>query len=826
MARQQHYDQPGQHSPPRAHQPPATSQSPSARQSTAPSSRRALTHALELAQVAVRLDAQNDDPSGAIYAYARSVSLLNHVMNSVMRGDDDSVRKRSGRRRSSVSARQDEINRLRAIHDTYAERMRILSQIYGIPIIELTPEEAFNPPEQRHEFGEGAESIGTAMLESASAQSPLAAHNPQTQHAAPRAVSVPRNDPYAVSPTTPTPQQQSAPPPAVPAPVQHHHSHSASRISEVPPPRPPPSGPLPSLPGDMGHPASAAPPPLGPLPHPPSFVEPDTPPSGSGTWDFVTSARARAGTGASIAQAASGLGSLLEEPDTARAPVQPGAQRQQYSYAYADDGSAASSQQQRYSPPLPPVPQQRESMPPRPSTPHSASQMTPRQAEPQRPNSGSSRPRARSGSVRSDAPPLPLVGNPSGGSISQRRGNKPPPLPIMSPTPNTTSSGGAPTSSPSSSDHMSPAGSGNVGLGFTNISAPVVRVASSLPPMPHQPNNAVRTRAVSQPGHRPSMPPPAHSFPVDTTQSQPPVPRPPMTPSMSSTPGSQIIPARKASYPSSMLSTPYGSSPTIAQQGSSVSLALAQQQQLANPCMPISPQPNQVPTDPLLKPYHLMHALRQSMTSKTGAYLTRRLHVPHEVWNVVHLGKLNAVSDKVGVVEKLARVLDEVGTASANFCGFGAPTADPSRDEVERWILKLDEWAAVCEDVVLKDGKKLGVGEGFVARKSGGWGNKFARSFEKMTSNGKNMDSSGNYVAMLSRLFMGAGVLESHTKWFLSTPRGAPYGTLSQDLLQQLDMRLRRSSEFFAKVVLTFVIRDLAQLLDRHAKNGEKWLAQ
>lgn len=91
---------------------------------------------------------------------------------------------------------------------------------------------------------------------------------------------------------------------------------------------------------------------------------------------------------------------------------------------------------------------------------------------------------------------------------------------------------------------------------------------------------------------------------------------------------------------------------------------------------------------------------------------------------------------------------------------------------------------------------------------------------------------------------MGAGVLESHTKWFLSTPRGAPYGALGQDLLKQLDARLRRSSEFFAKVVLTFVIRcalvpagaasalltphrrDLAQLLDRHAKHGEKWLAQ
>lgn len=78
-----------------------------------------MTYALELAQIAVRLDAQNDDPQNAIYAYARAVSLLNHVMTSVMRGDDDNYRRRnSSRRRPSVSARQDEINRLRDIVST------------------------------------------------------------------------------------------------------------------------------------------------------------------------------------------------------------------------------------------------------------------------------------------------------------------------------------------------------------------------------------------------------------------------------------------------------------------------------------------------------------------------------------------------------------------------------------------------------------------------------------------------------------------------------------------------------------------------------------
>ena len=53
-----------------------------------PSSRKALTKALELAREAVRLDSTNDDPYGAVMAYARSVALLSEVMERVMRGED------------------------------------------------------------------------------------------------------------------------------------------------------------------------------------------------------------------------------------------------------------------------------------------------------------------------------------------------------------------------------------------------------------------------------------------------------------------------------------------------------------------------------------------------------------------------------------------------------------------------------------------------------------------------------------------------------------------------------------------------------------------
>jgi hypothetical protein len=80
-----------------------------------PSSRRALTKALELAREAVKLDSTNDDPHGAVIAYGKSVALLSEVMERVMRGEDSTeTRRRNGRRRSVV-AQEEEVRRLKSI---------------------------------------------------------------------------------------------------------------------------------------------------------------------------------------------------------------------------------------------------------------------------------------------------------------------------------------------------------------------------------------------------------------------------------------------------------------------------------------------------------------------------------------------------------------------------------------------------------------------------------------------------------------------------------------------------------------------------------------
>ena len=121
-----------------------------------------------------------------------------------------------------------------------------------------------------------------------------------------------------------------------------------------------------------------------------------------------------------------------------------------------------------------------------------------------------------------------------------------------------------------------------------------------------------------------------------------------------------------------------------------------------------------------------MHLLRQTMTSRTGGYITRRLHVPQEVWSQGG-AKLANVPEKIRVVEVLCSALEDVQHASAEHFGAGSVSAGMAlgigavgRKEADAWAAKLDEFAGVCDGVVGQFGKKLGVGEGFVTKKSSG----------------------------------------------------------------------------------------------------------
>jgi hypothetical protein len=73
---------------------------------------------------------------------------------------------------------------------------------------------------------------------------------------------------------------------------------------------------------------------------------------------------------------------------------------------------------------------------------------------------------------------------------------------------------------------------------------------------------------------------------------------------------------------------------------------------------------------------------------------------------------------------------------------------------------------------------------------------------------------------------MHAQLLDEHTRAILSHPTAPAYAAFPLDVRGFAEQKLKRISEFFARVVLTFVIRDLSQLLDKYVKKCEKWLAE
>ena len=114
------------------------------------------------------------------------------------------------------------------------------------------------------------------------------------------------------------------------------------------------------------------------------------------------------------------------------------------------------------------------------------------------------------------------------------------------------------------------------------------------------------------------------------------------------------------------------------------------------------------------------------MTSKTGGYVTRRLHVPHEVWSQGG-AKLANIPEKIRVVEVVLSALEEMQNYSVEIFGAGNVSSGMvlgigsiGRKEGDIWSSKLEEFSGVCDGVVANFGKKLAVGEGFVTKKSGG----------------------------------------------------------------------------------------------------------
>lgn len=228
-----------------------------------------------------------------------------------------------------------------------------------------------------------------------------------------------------------------------------------------------------------------------------------------------------------------------------------------------------------------------------------------------------------------------------------------------------------------------------------------------------------RSRASSQPGQRPNMA--ALLSPSYDTPGQPPSTAVPHSTSVMLPRKASVSSKNKSSLPQISVVTGYLSPPPEIPANQLVPPPPIPHSNL--PTTPVSPLPPTAPSDPLRKPYHMMGLLRHTMASKTGGYITPRLHVPQEVWSQGGARLLN-LPEKVRVVEVLCSSLEEVQHASGGIFGAGnvsaSLTAGIGKNEGELWSLKLEEFSNVCDGVVANFGKKLGIGEGFMIKKNSG----------------------------------------------------------------------------------------------------------
>lgn len=693
-----------------------------------PSSRRALTRALELAREAVQLDATNDDPHAAVIAYGRSVALLSEVMERVRRGEDTSDGRRKNGRRRSVVAQEEEVRRLKSIvcdtrntpeassydrpfqHDTYADRMNILSLIYSIPPIPHSPSSVYAPSSSTESTQPPSPTSLSQSSDSHTSSSSVTEHTQDDVHypalnddlsdeqdahegigsAMLNAVHLSREfsssslsqHPYAASMDTDS--------------SLGGKEAALGRTSTLPVNRTPHQSPILGRPRAASVLPPAAPPPVSsPPPPPPELLSAYSSiiPS-SQTSRILEATRPR---GSSVGHSRTGSGtrltSVTEEGIRVDSPSQGDDIQSE------DDLTASLARRpdtprlvKRDSHPLPPLPSPTGATHPfrTAMAPTAASRLP---GSPAPAQLTSSRPRGESLSVMGGQP---LINSSVAMSAIHQRRSK------MSAPPSTTPTiSSSPTeSNPPSSFSHSPA------------KIPTSPSSSGISPTPG------RSRASSQPGRRPS---------VVNGRISPFEPQRPPLPQTSLTNGRKVSTSSKLNQtislnvqiqPQLLIQTELLSPPALS--------LLPPPAMLTNiPTTPTSPLPPAPPTDSQRKPYHMMALLANTMNSRSGGYITRRLHVPQGVWSQGG-AKLTNVPEKVRVVEVLCSALEEMQQSSVEFFGAGSVCSglalgigSVGQKEAEAWVSKLEEFSSICDSVVANFGKKLGVGEGFVLKKSG-----------------------------------------------------------------------------------------------------------
>lgn len=299
-----------------------------------------------------------------------------------------------------------------------------------------------------------------------------------------------------------------------------------------------------------------------------------------------------------------------------------------------------------------------------------------------------------------------------------------------------------------------------------------------------------------------------------------------------------------------------------------------------SPYSPGSPNPlainAPIPLEPcpesyLLRPFWLMRCFYQTLAHPRGGYLSTKLFVPRDIWNVKGV-KIKSMEEKISNIDLLTAALLKLGRVDTL-------DADATLEEMQALELVLDQ---VQSNLIKKLGSEVGtsgVGSMFkdaqtvgvtspdgstateLPSRLGGTSNRYLNTWKKLRSknSGVNLanlasnkevskDSltmstlpmttlpnirfakrevsqvefigpNASYMGSLTRLFDAVQVLDQ-----IARQVEDPGLKHSSPTHVGLELSTRHAAEFFGFYICRFVLSDIAMMLDKFIKRGSEWV--
>lgn len=212
----------------------------------------------------------------------------------------------------------------------------------------------------------------------------------------------------------------------------------------------------------------------------------------------------------------------------------------------------------------------------------------------------------------------------------------------------------------------------------------------------------------------------------------------------------------------------------------------------------VQPKPDPAPEDAVRVPYWLMRNLASSIES--GGYVTPKVYVPRAVW-FQNGAKFTAITSKYEscelLLDFLAKLQEENPEDPEHLCKE-LDTFCASLTEIQNSLARNLSYIAEIRDESVKKSKFRNA-VNIIKKKSSQWGN-MASKVEDNTS----------YINLIQGVCMRSQFIES---WLVQYESGEA----DHDLVLA---NLRRISDFFFTVFLTFVMKDFNTLLARFVRKS------